>query len=225
MEYKHILRHNFPEYLKEMNNPPEKIHYIGNWIEDDEICVTIIGSRHPTPYGIQICEEIIDGLKDTGITIVSGLAIGIDTIAHERAIKNKIKTVAIPGSGIHPDVIYPRRNGILAKNILKSGGCIASQFDVKDRALPWMFPVRNQVMAGLSKLTVVIEAKEKSGSLITAYSAINSNREVGAVPGPVDSDLSSGTNSILKRGAHLITCADDVLDILGLPRKTNLHNI
>jgi DNA processing protein len=225
MEYKHILRHNFPENLREIHKPPEKIHYIGKWIEDDEICVTVIGSRHPTIYGQNICKEIINGLKDTGVTIVSGLAIGIDSIAHEQAIINNLKTVAIPGSGIHPDVIYPRRNGILAKNILKSGGCIASQFEIKDRALPWMFPVRNQVMAGLSKLTIVIEAKEKSGSLITAYSAINSNREVGAIPGPVGSELSSGTNSLLKRGAHLITCGDDVLDILGLPRKTDLHKL
>ena len=225
MEYKHTSRRNFPKYLKEIHKPPEKIHYIGKWVEDDEICVTIIGSRHPTPYGIQICKDIIDGLKDTGVTIVSGLAIGIDTVAHERAIFNGIKTVAIPGSGIHPDVIYPRRNGLLAQNILKAGGCIASQFNINDRALPWMFPVRNQVMAGLSRLTIVIEAKEKSGSLITAYSAINSNREVGAVPGPVGGEMSSGTNSILKRGAHLITCADDVLDILGLPRKTNLHKL
>lgn len=220
-----VTQKNLPINLKEIHNPPQKIHYIGNWIKDNEICITIVGSRHPSSYGVRACREIVRGLKDHGITIISGLAIGIDSIAHEEAILNNIKTVAIPGSGISCNVIYPRRNVSLSKNILNNGGCIASQFNINDRALPWMFPVRNRTMAGLSRLTIVIEAKKKSGSLITAYSALESNRDVGVVPGQIDSMLSEGTNDLIKRGAYPITCSDDVLDILKIERKTDLHNI
>ena len=220
-----ITQKNLPINLREIHNPPQKIHYMGKWIQEDEICITIVGSRHPSPYGVRACKEIIQGLKDHNITIISGLAIGIDSIAHESAMTNDIKTVAIPGSGISCNVIYPRRNVNLAKEIIKKGGCIASQFDINDRALPWMFPVRNRVMAGLSHLTIVIEAKKKSGSLITAYSALESNRSVAVVPGQIDSLLSEGTNDLIKRGAYPIMCSNDVLDILGIERKTDLHNM
>lgn len=225
MQYIKVPKNKLPKQLQEIHNPPQKIHYAGKWIEDNEICITVVGSRHPSPYGARACRDIIRGLKDNNITIISGLAIGIDSIAHKEAMLNNIKTVAIPGSGISHSVIYPRRNVSLAKEILKNGGCIASQFNISDRALPWMFPVRNRVMAGLSKLTIVIEAKKKSGSLITAYSALESNRDVGVLPGQIDSLLSEGTNDLIKRGAYPITCSNDVLDILGIKRKTDLHNI
>lgn len=205
--------------LRQIHKPPQKIFYKGSWIDNDDICITIVGSRHPSPYGSRVCRSIVEGLRGYNITTISGLAIGIDSIVHEESIKNGIKTVAIPGSGISHNVIYPRRNTNLAKKILENGGCIASEFNINDRALPWMFPVRNRVMAGLSQLTIIIEAKEKSGSLITAYSALESNRTVAVVPGQIDSPLSKGTNDLIKRGAFPITCVEDVIELLDLKKE------
>jgi len=225
MQYKKVSKNNLPLNLRETHKPPQKIFYKGSWIEEGDVCITIIGSRHPSNYGIRTCKKLIQGLKGHGITIISGLAIGIDSIAHKEAMLNSIKTIAIPGSGISNKVIYPRRNTLLAKEILDNGGCIASEFNISDRALPWMFPVRNQTMAGLSKLIIVIEAKKKSGSLITAYSGLREGRDIAAVPGEIDSILSEGTNDLIKRGAYPITSSDDVLDILNIERKNYLHNM
>lgn len=200
---------------------PKKLRIRGenpNWSQK-RIC--IVGSRKYSDYGRAVCEKIINELSTYPITIVSGLAYGIDSIAHRYAIKNGMNTIAIPGSGLDDKVIYPKAHLDLAERILENGGCLISEYSDMQEAANWTFPQRNRIMAGISDIVLIIEAAEKSGTMITARLALDYNIEIGCVPGSVFSVYSQGTNKLLRQGAQLITCGEDILNILGIPLNSS----
>ncbi|MES2416229.1 MAG: DNA-processing protein DprA [Patescibacteria group bacterium] len=217
MKIRKLLEKEFPQALLEIPQPPKELWICGDWPEkvEDQIYLCIVGSRRFTSYGKDICEKIIDGLKGYPIIIVSGFAMGIDTIAHKRAMKNNLQTIVFPGSGLSKEAMYPKTNVRMIEEIIENGGCLVSEFEPDFKATHWSFPMRNRLMAGLCKATLIIEAEEKSGTLITARLATEYNRDVLAVPGSVFSPSSKGTNKLLRQGATPITCAEDVLEALG----------
>lgn len=214
---------NIPERLREIPQPPKKLYLKGNLPDFAEYkYLTVVGSRKHTSYGRDICEKIIEGLKGYKIVIVSGLALGIDSIAHKSALKAGLPTIAVPGSGFSEKVIYPRTNLFLAREIIEAGGGILSEFEPEFRAALWSFPQRNRIMTGLADAILIIEAEEKSGTLITARMALDYNKTLMAVPGSVFSSASNGTNRLVKEGAYVITEARDVLLALGInPQDEN----
>jgi DNA processing protein len=203
--------------LHEISDPPKKLYVQGTLPEDDPFYICVVGSRKYTRYGKEACEEIIRGLAGIdNIVIVSGLALGIDGIAHEAALAAGIRTMAVPGSGLHEKVLYPASHHYLARKILATGGILLSEFKPDFRATQWSFPKRNRIMAGLSHIVIIVEAEEKSGSLITARLATDYNRIVGAIPGPITSSTSHGPNSLIKDGALPVCKASDILEALGV---------
>jgi DNA processing protein len=216
----------FPQ-LKEIPQPPKKLFMRGSLERImDTTLITVVGSRSYTPYGKMACEKLISGLRGYPITIVSGLAIGIDTIAHQAALDAGLPTIAFPGSGLDWSVLYPVQNKKLAKRILKQGGVLLSEFENKTGSMPWNFPQRNRLEAGIASMTIVIEAQEKSGTLITSRLATEYNKIVGAVPGPINAPTAAGANWLLKLGAVPITCSEDILEELGffLPGQLPLRS-
>ena len=212
---------NIPEKLKEITDPPKKLYLEGELPTNPELkYLAVVGSRKYTTYGKMACQKIIDGLAGYPIVIISGLALGIDAIAHEAALKNNLLTIAMPGSGIAEKVISPRTNYFLSREILKKGGCIISELEPEMMGANWTFPRRNRLMAGLCDAVLLIEAQEKSGTLITARLAMEYNRDVLVLPGSIFSDTSIGTNKLLKDGAHPCLGAKEVLEILGFKENT-----
>ncbi|MBP6925547.1 MAG: DNA-processing protein DprA [Candidatus Pacebacteria bacterium] len=212
-----------PEPLREIPDPPKQLFVRGQLPSfDDYVYLTIVGSRTYTNYGKEVCETLIKGLAGYPIVIVSGLALGIDTIAHHSALRHKLKTVAMPGSGLSDAAIYPASNIGLAREILQAGGALVSEFKPDQESAPWTFPRRNRLMAGISQATLVIEATNKSGTRITAKLATEYNRDVFAVPGNIFSESSSGSNQLLREGATPITCAQDILREFGF--DTDIEN-
>lgn len=205
----------FPKLLSEINDPPDELFVIGDLPSNDHIFLAVVGSRKFTSYGKQATEQIIAGLKGFPIVIVSGLAIGIDSIAHNAALNAGLTTIAIPGSGLNDDVLYPASNRALAKKIVERGGALLSPFEPDFKATQWSFPARNRIMAGISQAALIIEAEEKSGTLITARLALDYNRDVYAVPGSIFSPTSRGTNSLIMDGAMPVTKSEDILNALG----------
>lgn len=207
----------FPKELLEIPQVPDQLYIKGELPSpEDYIYVSVVGSRKHTSYGKDACEKIIRGLKGYPFVIVSGLALGIDRIAHKTAMEVGLPTIAIPGSGLDDKVLYPSANRGLAELILKKGGCLLSEFEPDFRATLWSFPQRNRIVAGISRAVIVIEAPEKSGALITARMATDYNRDVFAVPGSIFSETSKGTNKFIKLGATPVTCAEDILNAFGL---------
>lgn len=205
----------FPKLLSEINDPPDELFLIGEMPPDDYVFLAVVGSRKFTSYGKQATEQIIAGLKGFPIVIVSGLAIGIDSIAHNAALNAGLTTIAIPGSGLNNDVLYPASNRALAKKIVERGGALLSPFKPDFAATQWSFPARNRIMAGISQAALIIEAEEKSGTLITSRLALDYNRDVYAVPGSIFSPTSRGTNSLIAQGAMPVTKSEDILNALG----------
>jgi DNA processing protein len=179
---------------------------------DDEPAVTVVGSRRASAYGAGVANELGRTLAPAGIATISGLALGIDSAAHRGALAGRGRTIAVLGSG--PDRAYPPSNQPLYARIVEREGAVVSELPPGTGAFRWTFPARNRIMAALAGMTVVVEAAERSGSLITATMAQDMGREIGAVPGPVNSWLSAGTNALLKDGAHVIRDAQDVLDLM-----------
>jgi len=215
---------DLPPLLSEISDPPKKLHIIGE-LPSDGFFLAVVGSRRPTAYGKQACEKIIEGLAGYPITIVSGLALGIDSIAHESALRSGLKTIAAPGSGLSDSVLYPSANRSLARRIIADGGALISEFEPDFRATAWSFPQRNRIMAGMSHAVLLIEATLKSGTLITARLAGDYNRDVLAVPGSIFSENSTGTNFFLRLGATPIRSSADILDHFGLkPKDEELAN-
>jgi len=211
-----IGNENYPELLKKTKNPPQKLYYRGK-ICKKEKAIAIIGSRTPTAYGKQVALEFSRSLAKIGFTIVSGLAIGIDSLAHQGALEAKGRTIAVLGSGIDDSSITPPRNRKLAKEILENNGLILSEYPPGIPGFPRHFPERNRIIAGLSLAVLVIEAKEKSGALITADYAMRFKRKVFAVPGSIYSPQSQGCHQLIqKKKAFLITSPEDVLNYLGV---------
>jgi DNA processing protein len=216
----------FPIRLNEIPKTPEKLYFRGqlpSW--DEHIFLAVVGSRNYTSYGKSLIEKLIRALAGYPVVIVSGLALGTDALAHKAALQNNLLTIAIPGSGLDDSVIAPRTNYALAQDILKSGGALLSEFEPKFKATPWAFPQRNRIMAGLCHAVLVIEAGEKSGTLITAKLANEYGRDVLSVPGSIFSDASRGTNRLLHQGAVPITCTEDLLEVLGLNKESTQQEL
>lgn len=216
MEINKLDKKHFPESLLEIPEPPKELFIVGELPDPKKfIYLTIVGSRNISPYGRDVCKKLISGISGYPIVIVSGLALGTDTLAHEEALRANLKTIAVPGSGLSEKVLYPRSNLNLSRKIIASGGCLLSEFLPEFRATPYSFPKRNRVMAGISKATLIIEASEKSGTLITARMATDYNRDVLTIPHSIFSKNSYGPHMLLKNGAGLITTPEDLLRELG----------
>jgi len=205
----------YPEGLNEIPQLPKTLYIRGKLPNEEMIYLAIVGSRKYTSYGKDICEKLIHGLKGYPIVIVSGLAIGIDTIAHKAALESGLTTISFPGSGLDNSVLYPRTNIKLAQEIINKGGCLISEMKPDERPHLYSFPQRNRLMAGISKAVLLIEAEEKSGTLITARLALDYNRDVLAVPGSAFSSNSNGTNWLIKQGATPVVSSNDILEALG----------
>lgn len=205
----------YPFLLKQIYNPPPL--YIKGHFPDPQAhpYLAVIGARKYSIYGKQIVEQIVKELAARGITIVSGMALGIDALAHHAAIEAGGQTVAVLGTGIDDASIYPTSNRGLAQKIIRNGAII-SEFPIGTPAFKGNFPQRNRLVSGLSLGTLVVEAGKKSGTLITAQHALEQNREVFAVPGNIFHYTSEGANELLKKGAIPVTSASDVLDNLGI---------
>jgi DNA processing protein len=213
---------NYPPLLREIPKAPEILYARGNADLSPEFwerpLVAVVGTRKATNYGLKVARELARELAARGVVVVSGLAFGIDAAAHRGALEANGTTLAVLGSGVNQ--LYPAANADLARELMDRGGAVLSEFAPDFPPDKWTFPQRNRIVAGLTKATIVIEAPEKSGALITAYLALDFNREVGAVPGEITSVNSTGTNALLRRGAALIRSADDVLELLGLVEET-----
>ena len=214
-DIKILNKSEIPAQLLEIPEPPEKLYVRGELPSKESKLLCVVGSRKYSNYGKDVCEELIRGLAGYDITIVSGLALGIDAIAHKAALKAGLKTIAVPGSGISDDVLYPATNQPLAREILENNGVLLSEFEPDFRATLWSFPKRNRIEAGLCDAVLIIEAGERSGTLITARLALDYNRDVLVVPNSVFSEHAKGSNNLMRRGATPITSSDDLLQELG----------
>ncbi len=202
----------YPRLLKEIHSPPILI-YIDGELRDDEASLAIVGSRKSTLYGREIALKFARELVSHGITVVSGMALGIDTWAHNGALEAEGRTIAVLGSGV--DVCYPAKNYELKKKIPQRGAVI-SEFPLGNTPVPQNFPQRNRIISGLTLGTIVVEAMERSGALITTDFALEQGREVFAVPGNINSPYSRGCNRLIKQGAKLVESVDDILEELEL---------
>lgn len=217
MEPIRILKpEDFPPLLLEISDAPKKLFIQGEFPKDPNlIFLSVVGSRNHTDYGAETCRTLITGLAGLPVVIVSGLALGIDTIAHTTALEVGLTTIAVPGSGLSQSVLYPKSNLDLAQKILQSGGCLLTEYEPTFRATKWSFPRRNRIMAGLCHAVLIIEAERKSGSLITAKLATEYNRDVLAVPGSIFSLKSEGPNFFIGLGATPITSTEELKTALG----------
>lgn len=208
----------YPALLKEIPDFPKNINFLGEINKyENTPKVAIVGTRRPTRYGLEAASDLARELSAAGVIVVSGLAIGIDAAAHVGAIEGGMPTWAVLGSGLQN--VQPVINRKLAEKIIKSGGAIISEYDNAHPADKWTFPQRNRIVAGLSIATIVVEAPEHSGALITADLALQYNRDVGAVPGEISSINSRGTNNLIKNGAAIIRNAEDVFELIGVERQ------
>ncbi len=209
----------YPENLKNIFDPPILLYVKGTLPAAGLVCVAVVGSRTASLYGLRMAREIAKGLAEAGVTVVSGMALGVDSAAHEGALAGEGRTLAVLGGGIGR--LYPAENKKLAKAISEQGALI-SEYPVEMEPQAGYFPVRNRIISGLSSSVLVVEAKEKSGALITADAALEQGRDVFAVPGNADSEKSRGTNALLKQGAKVVTSAEDILNELKLSKKVNV---
>ena len=212
---------NYPKLLKEIYAPPALLYIKGNLEPNDKISIGIVGTRNPSSYGNQITPLITKDLSNFGLTIISGLAKGIDTLAHQATLNANGRTIAVLGTGIDKKSIYPAINIQLAEEITHKGALI-SEFPIGTQPAAQNFPQRNRIISGLSLGVLVIEASEKSGSLITARNALEQNRDVFAIPGNVFSINSLGPNKLIKMGAKLVSQANDIIEELNLSTLTKI---
>jgi DNA processing protein len=213
-----LRRHELPPSLRAIHDPPERLYLRGNGPERllTGPAVAVVGARACSPYGRQVARMLGRDLAAAGVVVVSGLARGIDGEAHRGALESDGHTIAVLGCGI--DRNYPAAHAELARTIAERS-LVVSEYEPGVEPAPFRFPGRNRIIAGLSAATIVVEARERSGALITADFALEEGREVFAVPGEITSPLSEGTNTLLKLGAAPLTCAGDVLDTLGIEAK------
>jgi len=202
---------HYPDLLKHIDDPPVILYVWGEFAPRDGFAVAVVGTRMPTSYGRQVTQKIVADLVAAGVTVVSGLARGIDTLAHTEVVKRGGRTIAVLGSGL--DRLYPAENAELARAIAENGAVITEcPFGSKPDAVN--FPRRNRIISGLSLGTLVVEAREKSGALITANTALEQNREVFAIPGSIFSPQSRGCHELIKAGAKIVSTVDDILEEL-----------
>lgn len=214
-----VVDRDYPANLRQITDAPPVLYYKGSLLPKDDLAIAIVGARYATVYGRQVTEKLAYELVSNGLTIVSGLARGIDSIAHRSAIDAGGRTIAVLGNGL--DLVYPPENKSLADQITQNGALV-SEFPLGFPSMPSNFPARNRIIAGLSLGVVVTEAAIDSGSLITAGQAAEQGREVFAVPGPITSKMSAGANNLIKEGVHPTTEAADILSILDIERKQRL---
>ena len=223
MQIRDLSKKDFPPLLNEINDPPKSLRIIGN-LPKTEKYLCVVGSRKYSDYGRAVCEKLVEGLRGYSITIVSGLALGMDAIAHRAALKAKLPTVGVPGSGLGEKNLYPVTNRMIAEEIIESGGALISEFPDDFRPRLYSFPQRNRIMAGMSHATFIIEAELRSGTLITSKYAIEYNRDVFTVPNSIFSKTSEGPHMLLRLGATPITQSSDIVTALGLrPREELLQ--
>ena len=203
----------YPALLKEIRDYPKELYYIGDPKFLEEKCVSIVGSRKTNQYGRSTAYSFGKALGQRGITVVSGMAVGIDTCAHEGALQEKGHTAAVLACGL--DLCYPPRNREL-KGKIESAGIVLSEYPPGTAAQRYYFPQRNRIISGLSPLTVVVQAGNRSGALITAELAADQGRDVGAVPGNIDSEYNLGSNKLLREGAFALTGVQDLLEASGV---------
>lgn len=212
---------DYPELIKQAGHAPKELYIRGDFPPQEYKFLTVVGSRSMSEYGKLCCKQLIAGLRGYPIVIVSGLAIGIDSVAHTAALEAGLKTIAIPGSGLDDRIIYPEAHFELALRILDQGGCLLSQFDETVSGQKWAFPVRNRTVAAVSHATLVIEGGVKSGSLITSKWATDLNRDVLALPGRITDSKSVGPHQLIRMGATPITCSEDIIEALGFKTQTD----
>ena len=218
----HLLTYNddgYPPLLRHIPDPPLLLHARGNAALLTRTAIGIVGSRNATAQGRLNAERFARSLADAGATIVSGLALGIDAAAHAGALAGAASTIAVIGTGI--DIVYPAANGALAARIAQ-GGCIVSEFALGTSARAPHFPIRNRTISGMARAVLVVEAAERSGSLITARCANEQGRDVFAIPGSIHATLSKGCHRLIREGAQLVETADHILDALGM-RESLMH--
>ena len=210
----------YPTMLRQIEDAPVVLYIRGN-LPDLNLVYAIVGSRYASMYGRSIADNFAFKLAQCGVTIISGLAKGIDAAAHRGTLRAFGKTIGVLGCGLMR--VYPRENADLYKNVLKEG-CIISEFPMEAEPLPYHFPRRNRIVSGLSKGVIVVEAAKKSGALITADFALEQNRDVFAVPGKIDNCVSMGVNDLIKQGAKMVTCVEDILEDIVLDIKADFKD-
>lgn len=210
----------YPTKLKKIKNPPKKLFLRGNLEVFQNISIAIVGSRDCTSYGFYKAYEFAKELSKEGISVISGLAQGIDTAAHLGAMHQKGKTIAVLGTGFNK--VFPEENKILAESIIKNNGLIISEYELNQERKSENFPKRNRIMSGLSNGVLVVEAKNKSGTLITARYAKEQGKKVFSLPGNVDIINSSGTNELIKNGAILVTDIKDILNEITIKNQEKI---
>ena len=218
-----ISHDHYPPLLRRIPQPPAILYCIGNANALLHVpAIAIVGTRRATRYGLDMARTLARNASNAGIAVVSGLALGIDAQAHTGALEGRAPTIAVLGSGLRH--IVPTTNYQLALHIMRAGGAIVSEFEPDMPAESWTFPQRNRIIAGLSGATIVVEAPEKSGALITARFALDFNRDVGAIPGEITSIHSTGTNQLLRDGAALIRSVADIAQLVGIEIAPTLDN-
>lgn len=207
----------YPKLLKEIKDPPAELYVRGDLtVFQAPKFLAVVGSRKATSYGRQAIERLLPPVARAGIVIVSGLAYGIDGLAHQVSAAEKLPAIAVLGTGIDDAAIYPRANLSLAHNILKYGGAIISEYPPGTPPLKHHFLMRNRIIAGLCQAVLIIQAGQKSGSLVTARLATEYNRDVAAVPGTITDQVAVGTNQLIRQGAHVILEPQDILQLFGI---------
>jgi len=219
---------NYPKLLLEIPKLPPILYYRGAILTADELCIAVVGTRMISNYGRSIIPGLVEPLVDAGAVIVSGMAFGVDAAAHEVAIKKGRRTIAVLGGGLDEKSLYPRHHVFLAQQIMDNGGALISEYPVGTPNFKQNFVARNRIISGISIATVVVECDLQSGTLITAKHALDQNRTVYAVPGPIYSPTSEGPNNLIKMGAKPLTCANDIfqdLNLANLPEQKTAQTV
>jgi len=218
---------NYPELLKKISNPPSELYFNGNLGRKEKYPLAVVGTRKISDYGRQVTEYFVKILAQAGVTIISGLALGVDGLAHKTALQAKGRTIAVLGSGL--DNIYPTTHKKLAQDIIDSGGAVVSEYPPETPIYKGNFPARNRIISGLSLGVLVIEAPQKSGALITAIQAIKQDRKVFVIPARIYDKNSVGSNDLLKKGAQAVMSPEDILKSLGIKssfiKKKRINNL
>lgn len=216
-------KHKYLQIIDTIAQVPKTLHYIGELPSERRPTVAIVGTRKPTAYGKEVTYQLAYDLAKQGVVIISGLALGIDGIAHRASIDAGGTTLAVLACGV--DTIYPAAHISLANEIIKSGGAIMSEYEPGTSARDFQFLARNRIVSGLSDAVIVTEAASRSGTLATVHHALDQGREVFAVPGNITSPLSAGCNALIKQGAQPITCAEDVLEVIAPDLLTSQQSL
>ena len=209
---------DYPSLLAEIHDPPEQLYVRGKF--PDGVYFAVVGTRLPSAYGKQVTSKIVEPLAQAGLVIVSGLAYGIDALAHEAALEAGGATVAVLGTGVDEESLYPRSHKKLARRIVEQGGAVISEYPPGTAGQPYHFPARNRIIAGLSRGVLVVEARKKSGALITSDLSTRENRDVFAVPGPIINPASFGPNQLIQQGANPVMSAEDILEEYDITQPT-----